>query len=103
MHQSQSDSIGSLLVDQLALPIHFETGSTGYGFVSNGRQFVVIEDWREEPRTLHLRVRAGTGATAVAIGVNDSTHLPIRKDGHDWLIDVPTRPADGNVVCLQEE
>ena len=102
MHPEQIEAIGPLLVQQLQIPIKFETGSTGYGFTSNGRQLVVLEDWREEARIIHLRVKAGNGASATAVGVNDSSPLPVTRDGSDWLIDVPTRPGDGNLVCVQE-
>jgi hypothetical protein len=102
MHQADVDEIGSLLVDQLELPFRFEDGSAGYGFASNGRTFVVINDWREEARTVHLRVRASGKAEPDAVNVNDSIRLPVHRDGSDWVIDIPTRPADGNLICIQQ-
>ena len=102
MQQEQVDSIASMLLEKLDIPIHFDAGSTGYGFTSNGREFIELEDWREEARPLHLRVHSNGGSSAVAVEVNDSVPLPVKKDGDDWVIDVPTRPGDGNLICLQE-
>jgi hypothetical protein len=102
MNQTELDSIGGLVVDALQIPIKFESGSTGYGFVSNGRQFIVLQDWREEARILHVRLRAGEGSSAAAVNVNDSVRLNVHRDGDDWLIDVPTRVGDGNLVCVHE-
>jgi hypothetical protein len=102
MAQQDVDALAPLLADRLDLPVRFDAGSAGYGFISNGRKFIVVEDWREEPRTLHIRLRAGDAKEITAIGVNDGNRLVTHRDGADWVIDLPTRPADGNLICVTE-
>jgi hypothetical protein len=86
------------------VPITYPPGAGGYGFVSSGMKFIVVEDWREQPRTLELRVRAATGAQrATAVELNDHLSLPVKRDGADWVIELNTRPGDGNLMMLREE
>jgi len=70
-----------------------------------GKQhYIVVEDWREEGRVLSVRYRSGTAVKAIhAVNINDNRTLAVRKDGDGWLIDLPTRPGDGNLICVEEE
>jgi hypothetical protein len=102
MDRMQVDSIAPLLIDQLKIPVSFGAGSTGYGFLSNGRQFIVVEDWAEIGRVIQLRLKSDSASLA-AINVNDHASLLVKREGTDWVIDVPTRPGDGNLICVQEQ
>lgn len=85
------------------LPIDLPEGTAGYGFAMRGDRFIVIEDWREIGRNVELRVRASAAATsATATGLNEHRPLTIRRDGTWWVITVPLRPADAELVCLRE-
>jgi hypothetical protein len=92
------------IMDALALPIKFAKGITGYGFTSNGRKFVVMEDWREEGRTTVLRYTPSSPDVTrlQAIDVNEHTPLEVRRAGDYFEISVPTRPGDGTLVCIEE-
>lgn len=99
----EARTIAPLLKRTLGLPITFPVGTAGYGFVSQGQKFIVLEDWREEGRTVSLRVRAGAAARAArAVNVNEHSALSVRRDGNDWIVEVPMRPGDGVLVCLNE-
>lgn len=96
-------SLAALMEKTLALPITFPRGTAGYGFVSQGRKFIVVEDWREEGRTVTLKVKAAPGATgAHAVNVNSHEPLAVRRDGADWSITLPLRPGDGTLVAVEE-
>ncbi len=97
----QMQDLAPTLNRWLAMPITFPEGTMGYGFVSGGQKFVVLEDWMEKGRVASLRVHAD-GAAAKAVGLNDHASLKVTRDGADWLVDVPLRPGDGEVVVLQE-
>ena len=95
--------IGPLLRERLLIPVAFPTGTTGYGFTSNGRSFIVVEDWREEGRTVALRLRAKHGATSLrAVETNEHRPLTTRRDGADWIIELPLRPGDASLVAFEE-
>ncbi|MDQ3812744.1 MAG: hypothetical protein M3347_02190, partial [Armatimonadota bacterium] len=97
----QGRLLAPLLRDKLGVPLQFPAGTAGYGFVSNGRRFIVLEDWREEGRIVPLRVRSNA-ANLRAINVNEHTALTTRRDGQDWIIDVPLRSGDGVLVAVEE-
>ena len=82
--------------------ITFPTGTMGYSFVSGPRTMVVLEDWLEQPRDLTLRVHAFSPVPPHAAGLNDHTTLAVTRDGADWIIHVPIRPGDGEVVVLDQ-
>jgi hypothetical protein len=95
--------IARLLREQLEIPITFPAGTTGYGFVSNGRSFIVVEDWLEQGRTVLLRVRAKAGAKELrAADANDHRGLITKRDGADWTIELPLRPGDAALVAFEE-
>jgi len=86
------------------LAITYPPGTGGYGFISSGAKFIVVEDWREQPRTLELRLRVTTGMQhATAIEMNEHHSLPLRRDGEDWVIILTTRPGDGNLIMIREQ
>lgn len=86
------------------LPIVFPDGAAGYGFTMRGDSFIEIEDWLEQGRTVSIRLRASASArTARACELNDHRPLPIRRDGPDWIIDLPLRPGGADLVCIREE
>src|ERR1019366_5830920 len=71
----------------LQLPISFPAGTSGYGFTSQGLRYIVLEDWREEGRTVQLRLIATPGSrTAQAVDVNDNRTLAVSRDGDWWVI-----------------
>jgi hypothetical protein len=93
--------LAPILQKWLHQPIVFPTGTMGYGFVSGGRTMVVLEDWQEKAREVSVRIHA-TGVSARAISLNDHASLPIRRDGVDWVVTLPLRAGDGDVVVLEE-
>jgi len=95
--------LAPVLHDTLLPPVEFPPGTSGYGFVSGGMKCVVLEDWLEQGRTVTLRVRVTPGATgAMAVEFNDHQSLTVTRDGEFWSIQVPLRPADGEIVGLVE-
>ncbi len=103
LESSQAQALAPQLQAVLRLPIVFPAGTSGYGFTSGNRQFIVLEDWREEGRTVEVRLRASAGATgARAVNVNDHSTLPVRRDGEFWLIATPVRPGDGTLISVEE-
>jgi hypothetical protein len=90
----------SQLKSQIPQPINFAPGTSGYGFVSGGARFIVVEDWREQARTVTIRLKA-TAEKATAVQMNDHVALTIRRDGGDWAIDLTTRPGDGNLIMVR--
>jgi hypothetical protein len=79
-------------------------GTGGYGFTMGKQRYIVLEDWREEPRTLSVRVKAAPAAKQLmVVNVDDHTPLSATRDGSDWIISVPTRPGDGTLLCMQEQ
>ena len=88
----------------LQLPVRFPAGTSGYGFTSQGLRYVVLEDWREEGRTVQLRLHATAGLhIAHAVDVNDNRPLAVSRDGDWWVIDAPLRPGDGSLICVKEQ
>jgi hypothetical protein len=103
MSQEEANNLAPILRQALAQVITFPSGTTGYGFVSNGRNFAVVEDWREEGRVADLRVRADSHAKALlAVDTNDNRPLETTKDGADWVIHLPLRPGDASLVAFKE-
>ncbi|MDR1284443.1 MAG: hypothetical protein LBK99_27070 [Opitutaceae bacterium] len=88
----------------LAPPLEFPPGILGYGFRRGALRFAVVEDWGERARTVELRIHNSTpGATIRAVALNDHRPLAVRNDtGGDWLVTVPVRPGDGEVVVWRE-
>jgi hypothetical protein len=83
------------------LPLEFPAGAAGYGFTSQGLRYVVVEDWREQGRTVSVRVRAA-GRSAHAVDVNDNRPLTLQRAGDWWVIEAPLRPGDASLICIQE-
>lgn len=100
----EAQSLAPIIQHSLALPLQFPPGIQGYGFVSNGRTFIVVEDWREEGRTVEIHLRAKPGVTHLhALNTNDSSILTTRRNGPDWVIQLPLRPGDGALIAVEEE
>jgi hypothetical protein len=96
--------LAPLLKKALDIQISFPTGTAGYGFASQGKKFIVVEDWREEGRVIELKLRASAQAkSARAVNVNSHQTLTVRRDGGDWVIQLPIRPGDGVLVAIDEE
>jgi len=103
MSQEETNSLAPILHPALNQVITFPQGTTGYGFVSNGRNFAVVEDWREEGRMAELRVKASPTASALqAVETNSNLPLQTTKDGNDWVIHLPIRPGDASLVAFKE-
>ena len=101
---SQAKEVAPAIEEVLQLPVQFPSGSAGYGFTMGAQHYIVVEDWREEGRVLSVRYRPGTAVKTIhAVNINDNRTLAVRKDGDGWLIDLPTRPGDGNLICVEEE
>jgi hypothetical protein len=91
------------LQELLNVPLAFSKGACGYGFRMSGMQFIVVGEWRNQGHIAQVRLRATGGKIAArACGLNDHSILTVRRDGTDWVIDVPLRPGDGQVVVLSE-
>ena len=87
----------------LRLPLEFPSGCAGYGFRMGSQRFIVLEDWREEGRVLSIRYRPRAPVKDVrAVNVNEHQALVVRRDQADWLLDVPSRPGDGTLLCVEE-
>ena len=100
---SAAQALAPRLHRALRLPITYPAGTAGYGFTMQGKSFVEIEDWMEQGRVVSLRLRARrTARTARACEINDHQTLPVHRDGADWVISLPLRPGDGDVVCVEE-
>jgi hypothetical protein len=96
-----AQQVTDILRPWLSIPITFPEGTMGYGFVSGKQKCVVLEDWLEKGRVATVRIHAD-GAQAKAIELNDHRPLDVQRNGDDWLVQVPLRPGDGEVVVLQE-
>lgn len=95
--------LAPLLAKILALPVTYPEGTEGYAFKCQGDSMIEIEDWMDHGRTVPIRLRASSGAqTAQACELDDHQTLPVHRDGPDWIIDLPLRPGDGDLVCVRE-
>ena len=102
MSRQDVQQVAPLLGQTLDTALTFADGTTGYGFVSNGRSFVVVEDWREEPRIAPLHIHGNLRWQALrAVNVNDHTSLATRREGDDWVVDVPVAAGAGVLVALE--
>lgn len=101
--EREGEELAPLLKAHLNLPLRFQPGTAGYGFQSNGRSFIVVEDWREEGRiaTVYLKVKAGVSGLRAA-SVNGHTPLKVSREEDEWAIEVPLRPGDAELICLEE-
>jgi hypothetical protein len=103
MTSSQAEQYASRLRKSLDVPLTFSQGVCGYGFIMSGMKFLVVEEWRNQGHIAEVRLRATEGKNDVhACGVNDHLPLAVRRDGEDWIIEVPLRPGDGQLVALRE-
>ena len=101
--ESQAKILAPAFQEVLQLPVQFPSGSAGYGFTMGNQHYIVVEDWREEARVISVRYRPGTPVKGIrAVNVNDNRALVVRRDKDDWLIDLPTRPGDGSLICVEE-
>jgi len=105
--ESRAKAMAPAFQKALELPVQFPSGSAGYGFTMGNQHYIVVEDWREEARMLPVRYRPGSPVKAIhAVNVNDNRTLTVRRvrgGANDWLIDLPTRPGDGSLICVEEE
>jgi len=102
MTPEETRKIAPLLRSALDATLTFPQGTTGYGFISNGRAFIVVEDWLEKPRTVGLRVRGNPRWHKLrAVDVNDHGSLATRRDGGDWVIELPLAPGTGVLVAME--
>ncbi|RMD81506.1 MAG: hypothetical protein D6820_05040, partial [Lentisphaerae bacterium] len=77
MSPAQARSVSEILKQVLAVPITFPRGTAGYGFVSSGRHFIVIEDWQDTGRHVELQYRPQEKIEHLrAVNINDHTPLP---------------------------
>lgn len=97
----EANRLAALMQRVCDLPIAYPPGIAGYGFTMAGRRFLTVEDWRERGGEVEVRLRA-TGSAASATALSAHRPLAVRRDGRDWLITVPLRPADGELVLVEE-
>ncbi|MEI7732774.1 MAG: hypothetical protein WCO56_24595, partial [Verrucomicrobiota bacterium] len=103
LNTTQTAFLAEAMRQHLQLPLVFPPGTAGYGFTSQGMNYIVVEDWREQGRNVTVRLRASAGTVhADAVDVNDHRSLMVRRDGTDWVIDLPLRPGDGTLIAVQE-
>jgi hypothetical protein len=87
----------------LDVPLQFPEGVCGYGFSMSGMRFIVAEEWKNQGYVAQIRLRATQNATAArACGLNEHRALAVRRDGGDWLIEVPLRPGDAELIAVRE-
>jgi hypothetical protein len=102
--EAEAQAVAPLLETRLGIPVRFSAGTCGYGFASNGRRFIVVEDWREEPRVASLEIIGRDDWQGLrAVDVNCHRSLKTDKNGNVWTIDVPLRPGDGVLVAIEVE
>ncbi len=98
---AQAEGLMARLHTALDLPLRLPANTRGYGFRQQGVNFVVVEDWRSEGHVAEFRLRATKGS-AQACAVNEHTKLKVTRDGLDWVVEVPVRPGDGQLIALRE-
>ena len=99
--RADAERVAPQLLEKLNVPLRFAPGTSGYGFVSNGRKFVLVEDWREVARTATIRVQSNA-QNLRAVETNEHTPLVTRRVGAWWEIDVPLLPGDGALLAIAE-
>ncbi len=97
----EANRLAALMQRSCGLPLHYPAGIAGYGFTSCGRRLFTVEDWAEHGGPVEVRL-AATGERAVATALSSHRPLALRRDGSDWIITVPLRPADGELVLVEE-
>jgi len=96
--------LGPILKQGLDLPITFAAGTSGYGFKMEGRSYIEVEDWLETGRTVSIRLKADPKAqSARACELNENHSVPVTREGNDWVMTFPIKPADANVICVEEQ
>ncbi|RMD77777.1 MAG: hypothetical protein D6820_11065 [Lentisphaerae bacterium] len=91
------------IINTLRQPVRFPDGCAGYGFTSGSQQFLVVEDWLEQPRTVQLRLSSRQWSKAPrACNMNSHTPLTVVADGKDWLVELPLTPGNGVLICLEK-
>jgi hypothetical protein len=104
IREAEARALAPLLRGRLGIPVRFPPGTCGYGFLSNGRRFLVVEDWREEPRVAPLELAGRDDWKGLrAVDVNTSRSLKTHRHGNLWEIAVPVRPGDGVLVAIEVE
>ncbi len=97
LNQAQND-----LIEVLDSPLQLPTGVTGYAHYRGKQLFIVLEDRLEKGRVLDVRLRASAdGKAPTACLMVDHSPIKVTRDGNGWKLEVPTRPGDGNVVCVE--
>jgi hypothetical protein len=90
------------LLEVLESPIQFPPGITGYAHYRGKQLFIVLEDRLEQGRVLKLRLKAGAGDIAPnACVMLDHSPVKVTRDQDWWILEVPTRPGDGTLVCVE--
>jgi hypothetical protein len=96
--------LAGLMRAQGDLAIGYPPGTAGYGFSCGRLRCVTIEDWAEQARTVELHLRATASATAaVATGLNEHRAYAVRREGADWVVSVPLRAGDGELIVVEEQ
>lgn len=84
--------------------LRYPEGTAGYGFTSAGKIFCTVEDLAESARRVELRIRKSPGAKGVvATGMNEHLPLSVREEQDEWVVEVPLRSGDGELVMLEEQ
>lgn len=103
MSAADAEKVSDRIHELLDLPLRFGKGVCGYGFSMSGTRFIVVEEWKNRGHITEVRLRARADKNnARACGLNDHRPLAVKRDGGDWVIEVPLRPGDGQVVALHE-
>jgi hypothetical protein len=103
-NESRAKAMAAAFQTVLQLPVQFPIGAAGYGFTMGSQHYIVVEDWREEARVLSVRYHPDAPVKSIhAVNINDNRTLAVHRGKDDWLIDLPTRPGDGSLICVEEE
>ncbi|MDR1305162.1 MAG: hypothetical protein LBK76_08075, partial [Verrucomicrobiales bacterium] len=83
--------------------IAFSPGLTGYGFVSNGRQFIFAGDWLEQPRVATLTVRSDARQLTAAELTNHHPLTVTNNGDGTFTIALPLTAGDGALITFEEQ
>ena len=90
------------LWDVLDLNIQLPDGVTGYAHYRGEQLFVILEDRLEQGRLLKLRLKSKPGSPKPrACRMVDHRTATVRVEEGWWVIETPTRPGDGTLLCIE--
>jgi hypothetical protein len=102
LNAGQAAQISQQLQLLLDPPLIFPSGVSGYGFRMQSTSFIVAENLLDEGRTVDIRFRVKSPAAVRAIAVNDHRPLETQRENDRWLVKVPLRPGDADLIAILE-